>query len=322
MVHSVSNKNWRGKLTLLERMKSGGTMEAEITNDNALTISGGPMGMSGSVEIKEIPLNKIKLAKNSRMNVTDDEIAGLMASIKETGLLQPIGVTKSGAGFEIVYGNRRFMAVSKLGKSKIPAVIHANKNEAQNDIQNLTENLQRRNISLTEAGRYMNLLQKQGLTPAEIAARLGVTKSYVSSCMVAYSEVPERFRNDLEVKTTNDRKKSAGKITISAASAIVNAGKSYGLTRPQKEFLFSEAKTNPEFATENVKKYAAAIKEGKKDPIQAVPKIRKLAVPIWIEQQEYDRLYDKHVFKGNFRSVNELIIAVIKGEKSERIKLR
>lgn len=279
------------------------------------------MAINGSVEIKDVPLSKIKLAKNSRMNVTDDEIAGLMSSIKEVGLLQPIGVTKVGLGFEIVYGNRRFMAVSKLGMKKIPAVIHSNKLESENDLQNLTENLQRRNISLTEAGRYMAILQKQGLTQEEIAARLGVSRNYVKQCVIAFSDVPVRFRDDLEVKTTNDRQTSPGKISITAAAAIINAGKNYKLTAPQQELLFSEAKVNPAFDPKSVHKYAAAIKGGSKDPVNSVPKSKRLAINFWLDEDEHNRLYTKHVVKGEFNSLNAFILAVIKGEKSERIKV-
>lgn len=291
--------------------------------EETLILKDGPMALKSGVEIKEIQMNKIKLAKNSRMNVTDEEISGLMSSIKEVGLLQPIGVTKtSTGGFEIVYGNRRFMAVSKLGLKKIPAVIHANKKEAENDIQNLTENLQRRNISLTEAGRYMGILQKQGLTQEEIAARLGVSPNYIKQAMIAFSEVPARFRGDLEVKTTNDRKVSPGKIAITTANAIVNAGKSFGLTKPQQEFLFGEAKTNPEFDFQNVKKYAAAMVEGEKNPVKAVPKLKHVTVGVWMDESEYNRLYSKYITKGEFTSFGQVIVAILRGQKPERVKIK
>lgn len=295
--------------------------EGKVTEATALDTKSSSAPTKGQTEIKLIPIKQIKLGKNSRLNVTDNEIAGLMASIKEVGLLQPIGVTETAKGYEVTYGNRRFMAVSKLGKTKIPCVVHKKTNEATNDLQNLAENIQRRNISLTEAGRYMMLLEKQGLARTEIAARLGITRSYVDSCMVAFQDVPEKYRNDLEVKTINDRKSSPGKIAISEARAIINAGKSYGLTKKNQEFLFEQAKKNPNFNYKNIAKYAGALADGISDPVAVVPNTKRVAVQFWMDENEYNRLYNKHVVKGEFTTLGRFFISVLKGEKSEKMKI-
>lgn len=286
-----------------------------------LVIRGGSMG-KGNVEIKEIPLNKIKLARNSRMSVTDNELAGLMESIKEVGLLQPIGVTKASGGFEIVYGNRRFLAVSKLGIKKIPAIVHENETEVQNDLQNLTENIQRRNISLTEAGRYMALLKEANLSYAEIAVRLGVSKSYVNACVESYQQVPKQYRKDMVVNLgSNDRKRTPGKISISAARAIINATRKHSLSADQESSLYEAAKNEDGFNSNKVMSYAQVLKGGRKDFLKVVKKETKMAAQFWIDEDEHDRLYKKHIMNGPFKTMNALFCAILKGEKQERVKI-
>jgi len=63
--------------------------------------------------VEEIPVKKIKLGSNSRLDIEKEELDGLMTSIQEVGLLQPIGVRPAGAKFEVTYGNRRFLACRK-----------------------------------------------------------------------------------------------------------------------------------------------------------------------------------------------------------------
>lgn len=289
--------------------------------DQHLNITEGPMAKHGAVMIQDLPLNKIKLAKNSRLNVTDSEIAGLMQSIKKVGLLQPIGVMKNGSGYEICYGNRRFLAASKLGYTSIPAVVHNKKEETDADLKNLTENIQRRNISLPEAGRYMSLLHKEKLSYAEIAIRLGVSRTYVESCLRAYSEVPKEFQKDLDVRVTGDKTKTPGKIAITVANAIGVARRKYQLDPNQVKSLFQAAKSDDRFALENVGKYAAAMKDGKKDFVGAAPKLCHIQHQFWISQTTKDALERKFVEGGPFKSLSGLFSAILKGEKSYKIDI-
>jgi ParB/RepB/Spo0J family partition protein len=193
---------------------AGGGVTLEAVETLPLEGVGMAKGDAGGIQV--IPLNKIKLAKNSRMSVSSEELDGLMLSIKSVGLLQPIGVVKAGSGYEVCYGNRRFLACSKLGLSKITAVVHTNKREFDRDIKNLTENIQRRNLSLAECGRYIEILSKEGLSSRECAARLGVSISYVKGCQTAYARVPKEFRDDLEIKVSSE-KLAPGKISIKTA---------------------------------------------------------------------------------------------------------
>lgn len=291
------------------------------TENELLTLSEGPMIKNGNVTIQNMPLGKIKLARNSRLNVTDEEIAGLMQSIKEVGLLQPIGVVKNGTGYEICYGNRRFLACSKLGSKSIPVIVHTNKTAVESDLKNLTENIQRRNISLSEAGRYMQMLKESGLSNAEIGVRLGISKSYVQHCLNAYTNVPEEFRSDLDVRTTGDRTKTPGKIPITTANAILSAAKTHGLKKSDVRTLFKSAKSDDNFNVESIPRYVSALKRGKKDPVAATGRLWHMTARFFITEKHRDELTAKYVTDGPFHSLNGLFVAILKGEKSVKVEV-
>lgn len=258
------------------------------------------------------------------MSVSPEALDGLMMSIKETGLLQPIGVVPSGKGdsYEIAYGNRRFLAFSRLGYTSIPAIVHEKKSESDVDMKNLTENIQRRNLTLSEAGRYIELLQAQGLSQAEVAVRLGVSKGYIDACLRSFKDVPVEFRGDLEVQHGHGTSKvTPGKISISAARSIINAEKSYNLKPQQIKTLFTAAKTDERFTTENVLKYAAAIKKGVKDPIGSVQPVKQIRVNFLITERHYDEMFRKYINEGPFQSMSGLCKAILKGEKNQKINV-
>lgn len=277
----------------------------------------------GEVQIQLMPVNKIKLARNSRVSVSAEELDGLMSSIKEVGLLQPIGVspTKAG-GYEVCFGNRRFLAVTKLGLSKIPVIVQQNKRAFDGDIKNLTENIQRRNLGLAEVGRYIGLLRKEGLTTNECAVRLGVSRAYVQSCISAYEAVPAKYRGDIEMRmgaADKTGRAHPGKIAMSTVQGILSAKKSYRLDNKETETLFAAAKREG-FTPKNMQAYAAAVKQGK-DPIKSVTPVKQIGLTFFVEQDEYDKLHKAYVEKGPFNSVSQLALAILKGEKSAKIKI-
>lgn len=292
-----------------------------MTNQS-LEITTGPMAYKGPVEIKEVPMKSIRLGKNSRLSVSDEEISGLMQSIQEVGLLQPIGLIAGEDGeYEVCYGNRRFLAVQKLGKHKIAAVIHSNKTSAEADMQNLTENLQRKNISLTEAGRYFDILKKAGLSEAEMAVRMGLSKSYVRNCIGASQGVPKEFREDVDLRTHNDRVRAPGRISIAAVKAINSAVKTYKLNESQARYLYKAAKSRDEFKAPNVKKYASAILAGEKDPIMQGEDYTIFHSKLIMTKKERARLVRKYVTNGPFKNLSELFVSILSGRTREKCNL-
>jgi ParB family chromosome partitioning protein len=274
-------------------------------------------------EVIEIPLNKIKLGDNSRLSMSDTSIVELMQSIKEHGMLQaPVVMKGEKGGYELIAGRRRFLAASKLGWSKLQCSVIEPKDSKDIKLKNLTENIQRSNISLVEVGRYIEMLKKEDeMTPAEIAVRLGTTKNYVETAMKAYNEVPKEFQKFLIMSKTNERPKP-GQIPISTAKAIINAKKTFRLTQPQMSKLFKAAKSDKDFQTQSVGKYAQAIKSGKTNFTAAVRPMKTIAATFDVSEDHFDDLTYKYITKGPFKSMKELVEAVLTGKKSIKFDIK
>lgn len=293
-----------------------------MNTENSITIKGEGMARGQTVVIKELPLNKIKLGRNSRLAISQEDLSGLMQSINSVGLLEPIGVvdTEDGKGWEIAYGNRRFMAFSKLGLHSIPCVIHKRRNDNDVDVKNLAENVQRRNISLAEIGRYAKILEAEGLGLKELAVRLGTSVNYVRSCVEAYQEVPKEYRDDLQAGLTGQRPEP-GKISIRAAQSIVNAVKKTPIPKVAVDALYVAAKSDDRFDSSKVPDYIAAMKKGVKDPIGSVRRVRATHISVMIYEDDWEKLEAKFVDSGPFKSVTALMRAVLKGEKAVKIPI-
>lgn len=111
------------------------------------------------------------------------EINNLASSVKKLGLINPITVRKIGAGdqYEIIAGERRWMAVQQLGWETIPANV---KNISDKDAYAvaLVENLQREDLNpIEEADGYLQLIENYDLTHEQVAEYVGKPRSTVSN---------------------------------------------------------------------------------------------------------------------------------------------
>ena len=273
-------------------------------------------------DLQHISLKKIILGRNSRLEVTHEELDGLMSSIKEEGLLQPIGVTPRGNKFEVIYGNRRFMACKKLGLKKIPCVIREFKDETDFDIANITENIQRRNLSPAEIGKFFKELKVEGkMTMAEIAVRTGVTKAYVKGTINVFDQVPEEIQNKVESLRPGD-KRTPGKISARAVNRVLTSARNLQLNKEQRKRLIlaiTEAETKvPE---EQYDVYAAAIKSGRKNLADVVPKWHPIGLKVMLPDDEFERLNRKHITRGPFKSMGGVMRAILSGKIADQVKL-
>lgn len=120
----------------------------------------------------------------SRSDMSPELCKDIAASIEVNGLMQPVTVRKSDNPeslyrYELVMGFRRFTAVAvNLGQSEIKAfLVDCTKEEAR--IMNLTENLQRKDLSFWEEARGLGLAFPEGTKYATIAAALGYSETWV-----------------------------------------------------------------------------------------------------------------------------------------------
>jgi len=135
-------------------------------------------------------LRQIRLADISpnrfqpRRAFTESELAELEASIKASGLLQPVVVRAQGDGkWELVAGERRLRAVSRLGWSEIPAVVRDFDDRAMLTLA-LVENLQRADLNpLEEAEGYQRLIDEFGLTQQQVADAVGKDRTSITNLL-------------------------------------------------------------------------------------------------------------------------------------------
>ena len=132
------------------------------------------------VTIADIAPNRFQ----PRRNFTEPELAELEASIKSSGLLQPIVVRARADGkWELVAGERRLRAASRLGWIDIPAVVRDFDDRAMLTLA-LVENLQRADLNpLEEAEGYQRLIDEFGLTQQQVADAVGKDRTTITNLL-------------------------------------------------------------------------------------------------------------------------------------------
>src|SRR5258705_3299762 len=132
------------------------------------------------IRIADITPNRFQ----PRRTFTEPELAELEASIKGSGLLQPIVVrSQPGGGWELVAGERRLRAAGRLGWTEIPAVIRDFDDRAMLTLA-LVENLQRSDLNpLEEAEGYQRLIDEFGLTQQQVADAVGKDRTTITNLL-------------------------------------------------------------------------------------------------------------------------------------------
>ena len=132
--------------------------------------------------ITEVKITEVMPNKDQPRKFFDEEkLQALADSIQEHGLIQPIVVTKSGEGYVIVAGERRWRAAKKAGIKKIPVIIRDYTDLAVREIA-LIENLQREDLNpIEEAMAYRQLMDEHNLTQEEISVRIGKSRSAIAN---------------------------------------------------------------------------------------------------------------------------------------------
>lgn len=117
-----------------------------------------------------------------RHTFPQEELAELAASIKESGVLQPIMVRRKGDGiYELIAGERRWRASKEAGLETIPVVIR-NCSDQEALLLALVENIQREDLNPMETARaYSRMTNEFGLTQDAIAGKVGRDRSSVAN---------------------------------------------------------------------------------------------------------------------------------------------
>lgn len=120
--------------------------------------------------------------RQPRTHFNPEDLAELVHSVREFGVLQPVVVRKNSDGeYELIMGERRTRAAREAGLEAIPAIV---RDTADEDLLRdaLLENLHRSELNpLEEASAYQQLLDDFGITQEELATRIGRSRPQISN---------------------------------------------------------------------------------------------------------------------------------------------
>lgn len=115
--------------------------------------------------------------------ITPESLNDLVNSIKEHGIIEPLVVAKTPAGYQIIAGERRWRASKVAGLKQVPVLIKETTARGMLEMA-IVENVQREDLNPIErAQAFQRLIEDFGLPLSQIAKRVGKSESYVSNTM-------------------------------------------------------------------------------------------------------------------------------------------
>ena len=129
---------------------------------------------------------------NPRKNFDVASLAELAESIRQQGVLQPIGVRPIAENrFEIIFGERRYRASLMAGLEEIPAIVLNVSDETAEEMA-VTENLQRKDVTpIEEANAYQRLIESGRHDIQSLAMQFGKNETYIRTRLKFVSLIPE-----------------------------------------------------------------------------------------------------------------------------------
>lgn len=158
-----------------------------------------------------LAVEKFSVAKQVREQFDEESIAGLAATLKAQGQLQPVRVRKVGDKYILVDGERRYRAAKLAGLGELDAIIEEQElTSAEITERSLIANCQREDLTPLEKARGIDsLMTETGWNASEVAQRLGMSNPTVSRLLTLLS-LPEEIQEQV----------ASGKIAPSAAAEL------------------------------------------------------------------------------------------------------
>lgn len=229
-----------------------------------------------------------------RKNFNDDNQKQLIASVKNSGIIQPIIVRKFDKGYEIIAGERRWRAAQAAGLKDVPIVIRE-VTEMEAAELSLIENIQREELNpLEEASAYVTLMEKFKLSQEDISSRVGKDRSTIANT-VRLLKLPAKVKAALiEKKISSGHARcllacNSTEEQIAALDLILKKG----LNVRETERLI-----------QNIKKQPASKKQGSKD--RFLTDLEKSMATKFIAKVQIKGSPQKGVIEIRYTSMDEL----------------
>lgn len=144
------------------------------------------------IEVNQLEANPLQ----PRGHISPESLVDLVDSIKEHGILEPLVVAKTPAGFQIIAGERRWRSSKLAGLTHVPAIVRETSPKGMLEMA-LVENVQRVDLNPLDRAKGFERLQSEfGLTTSEVAVRIGKSVAYVSNSLRLLS-LPDALKDGL-----------------------------------------------------------------------------------------------------------------------------
>ncbi len=131
-----------------------------------------------------------------RGTILPDSLKDLVDSIKEHGILEPLVIAHTPAGYQIIAGERRWRAAKLAGLKKVPVIVKETTPKGMLEMA-IVENVQRTDLNPIERAKaFHRLMHEFNLTNAEIAKRISKSPAYVSNSLKLL-ELPDALKDGL-----------------------------------------------------------------------------------------------------------------------------
>jgi ParB family chromosome partitioning protein len=159
----------------------------------------------------DVALDQIEPNPNQpRKSFESSSLEDLAASIKSSGVIQPVIVRRAARGYQLIAGERRWRAARLAGIERIPAIVRE-ATDAESLELALVENLLREDLNpMEEAEAYRNLLTQFNWTQEQLAQRIGRDRTSVANAL-RLLRLPDKIQDDLR----------AGRLTMGHARALL-----------------------------------------------------------------------------------------------------
>jgi ParB family chromosome partitioning protein len=197
-----------------------------------------PQRTTGTPAVVDVPLARVAPNPHQpRRRMDEAGLEELAASIREHGVLQPVLVTETLDGYQLIAGERRVRAARLAGLDHIPALIRQLADRDQLEVA-LVENVQRADLDpIDEALAYRQLIDEFGLTQDHVAERVGKARSTVANTLRLLDLHPDVQAAIGDGRLTEGHGRALGGLGVEGQGHVLRTVLDQGLSVRQTEEL-------------------------------------------------------------------------------------
>lgn len=261
-----------------------------------------PQRPVASTAVAEVPVARIRPNPyQPRRHVDDAGLEELAASIREHGVLQPVLVTETLDGYQLIAGERRVRASRLAGLERIPALVRQLADRDQLEVA-LVENVQRADLNpIEEALAFRQLIDEFGLTQEQVSDRVGKARATIANTLRLLDLHADVQGAVVDGRVAEGHARALGGLSLGAQAQALRAVVRGGLSVRQTEELVRRLRApRPATATQgprldpDLERVEARLRErlGTKVSLSRTRTGGRIVIEYYSDE-ELDRLYER-----------------------------